>query len=496
MRNALGLTLVALAFLWRVDAVAGQPDVRLRQLDAVNSLFAAGQGRLIAGQRVLYANPEALFAWPISGGSYRRIALLPDLGEALNSLTEGGGFVRVEAIAGDRVVVARGEGSALSFTPDSGPGHHLRVGPATGPFVDPAGCRERSGRPAALSGDLLAYVAAPARKPACPPGVAPAVGGPAILVRDLGSGGAVRARLPLPYDGAVDQLALQGQLLAYSLAVRPFDADLEREPASSLHVVDLASGSELLRLAPAANRVWALDDGGGVVTARARLGRRPRGACVGRLQDLRQYLPGMPAGAPLPFTPCGHSLALDGGLLRFSVPRADGRAAVLEHRLADGATRQLATVAGELADSSASHLLVRDTTCTSDDLRVIALSGELPALPAGPLRCPVVVRAQRRVRAGNRFRMVVRCPRGCIAHYTLAIPHARSEWTSYYEGDLRLQPRRRRVLHRRIASGTARKGRTTGVLTVTVRNPADQPTTLKRRVVVLPPRRAMAPSAG
>jgi hypothetical protein len=83
--------------------------------------------------------------------------------------------------------------------------------------------------------------------------------------------------------------------------------------------------------------------------------------------------------------------------------------------------------------------------------------------------------------------MVVRCPRGCVAHYTLVIPHARSEWTSYYESDLRLRPRRRRVLHRRIASGTAKKGPTRGVLTVTVRNPADPPTTLKRRVAVLPP---------
>jgi hypothetical protein len=299
MRNALGLTLVGVAFLWPANAVAGQPDVRLRQLDAVNALFGAGQGRLIAGQRVLYANPEALFAWPTAGGSYRRIALLPDLGEALNSLTEGGGFVRVEAIAGDRVLVARGEGSALSFTPDSGPGHHLRVGPATGPFADPAGCRERSGRPAALAGDLLAYLTAPARKPACPPGVTPAVGGPAILVRDLASGGAVRARLPLPYDGAVDRLALQGELLAYSIAVRPFDPELEREPASSLHVVDLSTGSELLTLPPATGRVWALDDGGGVVAGRARFGRRPRGACVGRLDDLRHYLPGNPAGAPL-----------------------------------------------------------------------------------------------------------------------------------------------------------------------------------------------------
>ena len=332
MRNALGLTLVGVAFFWPVNAVAGQPDVRLRGLDAVNALFGAGQGRLIAGERVLYANPQALFAWPLSGGSYRRIALLPDLGEALNSFTEGGGFVRVEAFAGDRVVVARGEASALSFTPDSGPGHHLRVGPATGPFADPAGCRERSGRPAALSGDLLAYVAAPARKPACPGGVAPAVGGPAILVRDLGSGGAVRARLPLPYDGAVDRLVLQGQLLAYSLAVRPFDSQLEREPATSLHVFDLSTGSELLTLPPATNRAWALDDGGGVVAARARSGRRPRGACVGRLDDLRHYLPGSPAGALLPFTPCGRSLALDGGLLRFTVPRADGRADVLDHR--------------------------------------------------------------------------------------------------------------------------------------------------------------------
>jgi hypothetical protein len=487
MRHALGLTLVGVAFLWPANAVAGQPDVRLRGLDAVNALFGAGHGRLIAGQRVLHANPEALFAWPIAGGSYRRIALLPDLGEALNSLTEGGGFVRVEAIAGNRVLVARGEGSALSFTPDSGPGHHLRVGPATGPFADPAGCRERSGRPAALSGDLLAYLAAPAPKPACPPGVTPAIGGPAILVRDLASGGAIRARLPLPYDGAVDRLALQGELLAYSIAVRPFDPELEREPASSLHVVDLSTGTELLTLPPVTGRVWTLDDGGGVVAGRARFGRRPRGACVGRLDDLRHYMPGDPAGAPLPFTPCGRALALDGGLLRFTVARADGRADVLDHQLADGATRLLATVAGELADSSPDHLLVRDTTCTRDDLRVVALSGELPALPSGPLRCPVAVRAQRRVRAGNRFRMVVRCPRGCVAHYTLVIPHARSEWTSYYEGDLRLRPRRRRVLHRRIASGTAKKGPTRGVLTVTVRNPADPPTTLKRRVAVLPP---------
>jgi hypothetical protein len=487
MWNALRLMLVGLAFFWPASAVADQRDVRLRELDAVNALFGAGQGRLIAGQRVLYANPQALFAWPLSGGSFHRIALLPDLGEALNSFTEGGGFVRVEAVAGGRVVVARGEGSALSFTPDRGPGHHLRVGPATGPFADPAGCRERSGLPASLSGDVLAYVAAPARKPACPPGVAPAVRGPAILVRDLGSGGAVRVRLPLPYDGAVDRLALQGEMLAYSLAVRPFDPELEREPATSLHVVDLSTGSELLALPPATNRIWALDDGGGVVAARARFGHRPRGACVGRLGDPRHYLPGDPAGAPLPFTPCGGSLALDGGLLRVTVARADGRADVLEHRLADGATRLLATVAGELADSSPDHLLVRDTTCTRDDLRVVALSGELPALPSGPLRCPAAVRAQRRVRAGNRLRIVVRCPRGCTAHYTLVIPHARSEWTSHYEGALRLRPRRRRELHRHIASDTAKKGPTTGVLTVTVRNPADRPTSLKRRVAVLPP---------
>src|SRR5918998_3649966 len=393
MWNALRLMLVGLAFFWPASAVADQRDVRLRELDAVNALFGAGHGRLIAGQRVLYANPQALFAWPLSGGSFHRIALLPDLGEALNSLTDGGGFVRVEAIAEGRVVVARGEGSALSFAPDRGPGHHLRVGPATGPFADPAGCRERSGLPAALSGAMLAYVAAAARKPACPPGVAPAVRGPAILVRDLGSGGAVRVRLPLPYDGAVDRLALQGEMLAYSLAVRPFDPGLAREPATSLHVVDLSTGSELLALPPATNRIWALDDGGGVVAARARFGHRPRGACVGRLGDPRHYLPGDPAGAPLPFTPCGRSLALDGGLLRVTVARADGRADVLEHRLADGATRLLATVAGELADSSPHHLPVRDTTCTRDDLRVVALSGELPALPAGPRGGPATCTA-------------------------------------------------------------------------------------------------------
>lgn len=487
MRSALGPILVALAFLVPPSAVAGQPDVRLRHLDAVNALFGVGQGRLIAGESVLYATPEALFAWPISGGSYRRIARLPDLGEALNSLTEGGGFVRVEATAGDRVLVARGEGSALRFTPDSGPGHHLRVGAPTGPFDDPAGCGERSGRPAALSGGLIAYITAPARKPDCPAGVAPAVDGPAILVRDLASGGAVRARLPLPYDGAVDRLALQGELLAYSLAVKRFDPELEREPASSVHVVDLSTGTMLLRLPATTKRLWALDDGGGVVAARARIGRRPRSACSGRLRGLRHYLPGNPAGTRLPFTPCGRSLALEEGLLRFTVARADGRADLLEHRLADGATRLLATVAGELVDSSPDHLLVRDTTCTRDDLRVVALAGELPALPSGPLRCPVAVRAQPRVHAGSRFRMVVRCPHGCIAHYAFVIPHARSEWTSHYEGDLRLRPGRRRVLHLRVAARTANRGRTRGALTVSVRNPASPPTALKRRVAVLPP---------
>jgi hypothetical protein len=487
MRKALGAMLVALAFLAPPGAVAGQPDVRLRNLDAVNALFGAGQGRLIAGESVLYATPEALFAWPISGGTYRRIARLPDLGEALNSLTEGGGFVRVESTAGDRVLVARGEGSALGFTPDSGPGHHLRVGPAAGPFDDPAGCGERSGRPAALSGGLIAYVAAPARKPECPAGVAPAVDGPAILVRDLASGGSVRARLQLPYDGAVDRLALRGELLAYSLAVRRFDPELEREPASSVHVVDLSTGTELLRLPATTNRLWALDDGGSVVAARAWIGRRPQSACNGRLRGLRHYTPGNPAGTRLPFTPCGRSLTLDEGLLRFTVARADGRADLLEHRLADGATRLLATVAGELVDSSPNHLLVRDTTCTRDDLRVVALAGELPALPSGPLRCPVAVRAQRRVHAGSRFRMVVRCPRGCIGYYTLAIPHARSEWTSHYQGDLRLRPGRRRVIHLPVARGTARRGRTRGTLTVSVPNPASPPTELKRRVAVLPP---------
>src|SRR5918992_2661443 len=114
MWNALRLMLVGLAFLWPVSAVAGQRDVRLRELDAVDAISGAGQGRLIAGQRVLYANPQALFAWPLSGGSFHRMALLPDLGEALNSFTEGGGFVRVEAGAGGRVVGGPGGGRAPS----------------------------------------------------------------------------------------------------------------------------------------------------------------------------------------------------------------------------------------------------------------------------------------------------------------------------------------------------------------------------------------------
>jgi hypothetical protein len=487
MRNRLAPIVIAGLLLWPTHAVAGQPDVRLRHLDAVNALFGAGPGRLLAGERVLYANPEALFTWPAAGGTYRRIARLPDLGEALNDITEGGGFIRVEAIAGERVVVARGEGSVLSFTPDSGPGHLLRVGPPTGPFEDPAGCRERSGRPAALSGDLLAYVAAPARRPACPTGVSPAVSGPAILVRDLVSGGAVRARLPLPYDGAVDRLALQGERLAYSLAVRPFDPELEREPASSLHVFDLSTGNETLTLPPATSRTWALDDGGGVVAARATYGRRQRSACIGRLRDFRHYPPGNPAGTPLPFTPCGVSVALDEGLLRFTVARTDGQADVLEHRLADGATRVLATVAGELVDTNPNHLLVRDATCVRDDVRVVALAGELPALPSGPRRCPAAVRAARRVRAGERFRMAVRCPRGCVAHYTLQIPHARSDWTTHYEGDFRLRPGGRREVRVRLLPNIAKRGRTRGVLTLSARNPVGAPTVLKRRVAILPP---------
>jgi hypothetical protein len=43
MWNALRPMLVGLAFFWPVTAVAGQRDVRLRELDAVNALYGAGQ---------------------------------------------------------------------------------------------------------------------------------------------------------------------------------------------------------------------------------------------------------------------------------------------------------------------------------------------------------------------------------------------------------------------------------------------------------------------
>ncbi|HEV2874686.1 MAG TPA: hypothetical protein VGW14_06005 [Thermoleophilaceae bacterium] len=470
--------------------------MRLRHLDAVEAYFAAGPGRLIAGDRVLYATPDALFAWRLSGGGYRRVATLPDLGDALNSFTEGGGFVRVEAIAGDRVVVTGG-GGVLSFTPDTEPGHLVRVGPRTGPFDDVAGCGERSGRPAALSGDLLAYVAAPARRPACPVGVAAAVDGPAILVRDLAAGGAVRARVPLPYDGAVDRLALEGDRLAYNLGVRPFDPG-RREPATSVRVFDL-SGGEVLALPPARQRVWALDQSGGLVAARSTLGPRSRGACPGRLRELRHHLPGDPSGTPLRFTPCGLALAVDDGVLRFTVARPDGRAEVVEHDLEQGGERRLATVAGGLVDSSRTHLLVRDATCTRDDVRVVALGAALPAQPSGPLRCPVAVRARRRVSAGGRFHATVSCRLGCMGRYILAIPHARSDWHSHYAGDLRVRRGGRRVLRFRIARATAKRGRTRGVLTIDVRNPTGANTVVRRLVSVSPAHpapRFRAPAVG
>jgi hypothetical protein len=450
-------------------APGGAEAVRVRGLDAIDAFFAAGPGRMLSGDRVVYATPGGVYAWPVTGGRPRRIGATPDLGSAENSLTDGGGFIRVEAAQPGRIVVARGGNSALS--PDFGSGHQLAVGPPEGPFADPAGCGESSGMPAVLDGTLLAYHAEPAPAGACPS--APEVTAPAIVIRDLADGNGVRNVIALADDvRVVSQLELAGDYLAYSGAPR-------RTPQEqSLFVVDARTGEELFSLPASRRRLWALDDDGTVVTGRSRFVRGV--PCPFEARHLRSRSLGLPAGRPLPGIACALGVFdVRGGVLRYAAPRDDGRQDVVAQTLADGSRTVLATIAGLLVDADEAHLLAGDDTCTTSDMRVLSIIGGHPQGPAGPRRCPVHVRVARRVRGdrGDHYRVRVRCPRGCMLDVEART--YRGEWTYGSGGHYRF--RRGGTFRVPIPLHPGARGAVTH-LTIAVRNPAGSATVIRRRV--------------
>ena len=461
-------------------------DVRLRGFDPVKNLFAAGgPDRVVAGPLVVAASPERIFGWSVKGGGARGLGRLPKLGPATNDILDGGGFVRVEAAQPGRVVVVRGEGRALAPSPEVGAGHHVVVGPPEGPFRDPAGCGERSGGPAGLSEDLVAYVAAATSEPPCQG--RPVVTGPSVVVRDLAAEAAVVRLVPLPFDGAVAALSFDGPFLGLEVRSAPEDPDEEPQPPPprTLVVVDVRTGVTVTRVPVRGAVPWDIGPDGSLVRGRF----RRRGAtttCPVLADRLRLHVLGDAAGRELAGVPCGFPAPeLRGeGVLRLALPRRDGRVRILDRRVADGVDQELAVVAGPLVGGDAEHLVVGDASCRVLDARVITLGGG-PAQPAGPRTCPVHVRAPRTARSGTRLTVVVTCPRGCRGSAELRVFRPGDESTFGFDRGFNLAPGRFRKLHFELPRRAALGRPSQGTLVVGVASPVAS-RSVRRRFMVQP----------
>lgn len=481
--------LVVALFFIVVPAASG--DMRLRGFDAVEGLFAAGgPDRLLAGEQVVAASGDHVYGWPVAGGSARRLGRLPDLGPSTNDIPDGGGFVRVEAARPGRVVVVRGEGRALEPGAEVGPGHHVVVGPPEGPFTDPAGCGERSGGPAGLSGELIAYVAAPASEPPCGR-TTPAARGPVVVVRDLAAGAALVRSIELAFDGAVAALRFDGPFVGLELrSTRPDPNDEPAPPAPrTLVVVDIRTGAAVTRVPVRGEVPWDIGPDGTLVRGRYR--QRGAGLGCGALADhLRLHPPGDSVGRKLTVVPCAFPAPelRANGVLRLVLPRRDGRIRVVDRRVDDGADRVLAVVAGPFAGGDDRHLIVGDATCRVLDARVLAVHDEA-AGPSGPRTCPVVVRAPRTARSGGSLPVAVTCPSGCRGSIELQVFRPTRETTFGFGRRVVLAPGGSRTyrfrLPRRAALGRASRG----TLEVSVASPVAS-RGVRRPITILPAQEA------
>jgi hypothetical protein len=477
--------------LFVVVAPAASGEVRLRGFDAVEGLFAAGgPDRLLAGDHVVAASGDHVFGWPVTGGSARRLGRLPDLGPSTNNILDGGGFVRVEAARPGRVVVVRGEGRALEPGAEFGPGHHVVVGPPEGPFADPAGCGERSGGPAGLSGELIAYVAAPASEPPCGR-MTPAVRGPVVVVRDLAAGAALVRSIELAFDGAVAALRFDGPFVGLELrSTRP---DPNEEPARSaprtLVVVDIRTGAAVTRVPVRGEVPWDIGPDGALLRGRY----RQRGASIkcGALADrLRLHAPGDSVGREQTAVPCAFPAPelRANGVIRLVLPRRDGRVQVVDRRVDDGADRLLAVVAGPFVGGDDRHLVVGDATCRVLDARVLAVHGD-SAGPSGPRTCPVVIRAPRTVRSGGSLPVTVTCPRGYRGSVELQVFRPARETTFGFGRRVVLAPGSSRTYRFRLPRRAALGRSSRGTLEVSVASPVAS-RGVRRPVTILPADRA------
>lgn len=471
-------------------APASPADVRLRGYDPVEALFSAfGPDRVVAGDLVVGAGTQDVFGWSVGGGPVRRLGRLPDLGPATNDIPDGGGFVRVEAAQPGRVVVVRGEGRSIGPEPETGPGHRVVVGPPQGPFEDPAGCGERSGGPAGLSGDLLAYVAAPAAVPACPGGTAGVVTGPSVVVRDLSGGGAVVRTIPLPFDGAANALRFDGAFLGLDLRRKSFDPDSEPERAEAhdLVAVEARSGTERTRVEVRGDVPWDLGPDGALLYGQYG-DRKGDGTCLSTATRLRLHPPGDATGRPVPGTACAFAAPelRAGGIVRLSLPLRDGRIRIVDRPLDGTPDRELGIVAGPLVGGDDRHLVVGDGTCRTEDARVVTVGGP-PVRPAGPRDCPIRVRAPGTARSGGSVKVRMTCPRGCVASLDLQVYRPADTTTFGFTRRVSLAPGRsatvRFVLPRRAAVRRSSRGR----LVVTSAGPVKR-TRVRRRIAVLPAR--------
>lgn len=462
-------------------------DVRLRGFDAVEALFAAGgPDRTLAGDLVVATSSRYVYGWPVAGGGARRLGRLPDLGPATNDILDGGGFVRVEAARPGRVVVVRGEGRSIDPGAEVGPGHRVAVGPPEGPFQDPAGCGERSGGPAGLSGELVAYVAAPASEPPCPG--PPALRGPAVVVRDLAAGAAVVRVVPLAFDGAVAALRFNGPFVGLELRANPEDPDVELDRPSSrtLVVVDVRTGDAVTRVPVKGEVPWDIGPDGALLRGRYRQ-RGGTSTCAVLADRLRLHAPGDASGRALAAVPCAipaPELRAD-GVMRLALPRSDKRIQIVDRRIDGGADRNLAVVAGPFVGGDDRYLIAGDATCRALDARVIAL-GLTPVGPSGPLTCPVGVRSPRTARSGGSIAVAVTCPRGCRASIELQVFRPTGAVTFGF-GPVRvvLAPGRSRTVHFELPRRSALGRNSRGTLEVSVPSPVAG-RSVRRRITVRP----------
>ncbi len=489
MLSVVSRFLLAALVVLAVASPSASASVRLRGLDAGELLFAASPpDRVIAGDLVVAAGTERVFGWPVTGGAVRRLGRLPDLGDASNDILDGGGFVRVEAAQAGRVVVVRGEGRAIDQQPDVEAGHHLVGGPPEGPFQDPAGCGERTGGPAGLRGDLLAYVAAPAGEPACVPPAAPAVRGPAIVVRDLAAGAAVVRVIPLAFDGSVAAMRFDGPFVGLELRTGPEDPNEvpDKPPSRALVVVDVRTGGEVTRVPVRGSVPWDIGPDGTLLRGRY----RQRGAtptCPVRADRLRLHAVGEVAGRAVAGTPCGVPAPelRAGALMRLARPRPDGRIQIVDRRLDTATDDEIAVVSGPLLGGDDRHVVAADATCRNRDARVITVQGR-PARPSGPLSCPFRLRAPSTVRSGRPFTVRVSCPRGCRGAIELQVLRTRDETTfGFGPVIIDLASGRARTVRFTLPRNAALERPSRGTLTVGVQGPVT-PRTTTRRIIVRP----------